>query len=44
MKRELGISSCIGAYLGDFGEKVFEELEKNGVKHCELSITNLDIL
>ena len=44
MKRELGISSCIGEYLGGFGEKTFEEFEKYGVGHCELSITNLDVL
>ncbi len=44
MKRELGISSCIGAYLGGFSEKVFEEYEKNGVKYCELSITNPAVL
>ncbi len=40
MKRELGISSCIGAYLGGFSEKVFEEYERNGVKYCELSVTD----
>lgn len=44
MKRALGISSCIGAYLGDFSEKLFEEYEKNGVKYCELSISNLTVL
>ena len=44
MKRELGISSCIGDYLGGFIEKVFEEYEKNGVKYCELSISNLTVL
>ena len=44
MKRALGISSCIGAYLGEFSEKLFEEYEKNGVKYCELSISNLTVL
>ena len=44
MKRVLGISSCIGAYLGEFSEKLFEEYEKNGVKYCELSISNLTVL
>ena len=41
MKKELGISSSIGGYIGDFSEEVLAEYERNGVKYCEVSIGNL---
>ncbi len=44
MKKELGISSCVSGYLGGFGEALFAEYEKYGVKYCEVSITNTDSL